>query len=156
MLIARTPLEVPLSLSPGNHRLQVVARGLEPFTQNLSLSSDETRRVLVDMSPDTSRRRDKTYIAFGIPALALGIGMEIMAIVASVKGSELYDDNPDLKTYDTLNIVGHVGMGVFTAGAITAFVLYYLSDDGGGSSSARLNLAPLPGGGGFVGGTFRF
>ena len=154
VLVARTPLEVPLQLTPGKHRLEIVARGAEPWDQNLTLSSGEQRRVLVDVYPAT-KERDKTYLAIGIPALGLGLGLEIMAIVASVKGGELFDDDPDLKTYEALNIVGHVGFGVCTAGAITAFVLYYLSDTGGTGSSAHLNLSPLPGGG-FVGGTFRF
>jgi len=157
VLIARTPLEVPLSMSPGQHRIEVVARGSEPFTQNLSLASGEHKRVLVDVGPALPRKRDKTYLAIGVPALALGLGMEVMAIVASVKGNELVIgvDDAQLSTYKTLNIVGHVGFGVFTAGAITSFVLFYFSDTSGSGRTARLNLAPLPGGG-MVGGTFRF
>lgn len=154
VLVARTPLEVPLQLTPGRHRLEVVAKGVEPWQQNLTLDSGEQRRVLVDVFPSV-QVRDKTYLAIGIPSLALGIGMEIMAIVAINKTEDLFDDTQEFQTYETLNIVGHVGFGLFTAGAITAFVLYYLSDTGGAMSSAHLNLSPLPGGG-VVGGTFRF
>ena len=154
VLVARTPLEVPLQLTPGQHRLEVVAKGAEPWQQNLTLESGEQRRVLVDVYPSI-RTRDKTYLAIGIPALGLGLGMEILAIVASVKSADYFEDEPEAQTYETLNIVGHVGFGLCTAGAITAFVLYYLSDTGPSGSTARLNLSPLPGGG-FVGGSFRF
>ena len=153
VLVARTPLEVPLQLTPGQHRLELVARGAVPWVQNIQLSGSEQRRILVDMEVKRGKR-DKTYLAIGIPALAVAVGMEIMAIVTWVEGNKLKETDPDINTYKTLNIVGHVGAGVFLAGSVTAFVLYYLSEDGSGST-ARLQLSPLQGGG-FVGGSFRF
>ena len=154
VLVARTPLEVPLQLTPGQHRLEVVARGSAPWVQNIQLSGREQRRVMVDLEPERGKR-DKTYLAIGVPAAAMAVGMEIMALVAMTEGNKRKESDPDINTYKTLNIVGHVGAGLFAAGSITCFVLYYLSDDGSGGSTARLQLSPLQGGG-YVGGSFRF
>ena len=74
VLVARTPLEVPLQLTPGQHRLELVARGAVPWVQNIQLSGSEQRRILVEhvfkrVSIQTNRIRFQLNLAENLPVI---------------------------------------------------------------------------------------
>ncbi len=90
------------------------------------------------------RERSTIWLGLGIAAAVLALSSEITALVFTSKANDTLKSDPDFETYKGAAIAGHVGMGVFAAGAIASFVAYYFSGKSGSSSSAR--LVPSPGG----------
>ena len=142
-LRGKVPMKNPMELKTGTHRVTVEYPGAKPWGRSISISSGELARVDADLTY-SRKERSTIWLGLGIAASVLALTSEITALVFTSKANDTLKADPNFETYKGAAIAGHVGMGVFAAGAIASFVAYYFSGKSAGTSSAR--LMPSPGG----------
>ena len=145
-LRGKAPMEHPMELKTGKHRVTVEHAGVEPWGKTVIIASGElTREPVTLVVHKRSGERNTLWLGLGITSAVLALGSEITALVFTSKANDVLKSDPDFETYKGAAIAGHVGMGVFAAGAIASFVAYYFSGDSDTSTSSA-RLLPTPGG----------
>lgn len=143
-LRGKAPMDDPMELKTGKHRVTVEHRGAEPWGKTVSITSGELTRVPVTMALE-QQQRSTIWLGLGIASAVLALSSEITALVFTSKANDTLKSSPDFDTYKGAAIAGHVGMGVFAAASIASFVAYYFSGDRKKPASAT-RLLPTPGG----------
>jgi tetratricopeptide (TPR) repeat protein len=160
------PLQSPMELSSGSHRLVVMKLGYVAYDERISIERAWTSSVNVALKPTTQRR--VSYFLFGTSMVGLGTGT-VLAIAAIAKGTEaehIYDqakkenihratlaryisarDTGDILSVSSFGLILlGVGVGV-SAGATYLFDSSSRIPIAPGRIEARMSVSPLPGGG---------
>jgi len=168
------PLQAPIELASGQHRLIVAQRGYVPYDRRISVERSHTSSMNVALQPTTQRRA--SYFLFGTSMVGFGVGagLIIATIVKDSEASNIYQqaqkeniDRPTLEQYRS-------ALGTRNAFAVSAAAMEFLAVGVGVASAAtfwfhsssplnprpvrneaRLSIAPLAGGG-FVSMGLRF
>ena len=144
-LRGRAPMDEPMELKTGKHRITVEHSGAEPWGKTVSITSGELTRVPVSMVL-AQKQRNTLWLGLGIASAVVAVGAEISALVFTSKANDVLKSSPDFETYKGAAIAGHVTMGVFAAASVASFVAYFLSGDDQKKVTPSASLLPTPGG----------
>jgi tetratricopeptide (TPR) repeat protein len=160
------PLQSPLELASGSHRLVVMRRGYVPYDERISIERAWTTSLNVALKSTNQRRL--SYFLFGTSMAGFGIGtaLTITAIVKDTEAAEIYAkaqkgniDRDMLMRYssalDSRNLLAGASVGtiLFAVGVgVTTGVTYWFDSSshvpaGSGRQEARISVTPLAGGG---------
>ena len=160
------PLQGPLEISSGFHRLIVMQRGYIPYDEPFSINRAWTSDINVTLKPTTQRRA--SYVLFGTAIAGLGIGAALIigTVVKDSEATDIYNrakegniDRVTLERYQSA--LGTRNAFALTAGltellavgvGVTAAATYYFDSpsrrpEGSDRHDARISLTPLAGGG---------
>ena len=123
--IGRSPIEMPLSLSPGGHRLAVHQGGYVPFESEVQIQPGVTTAAYADLEPAIEFQADRAtpifaWIVGGLSVVSLGAST-FFGIRAAGRASD--GDYPGAQdTALTSDRLLGAGIGL----AVTALVLYFI------------------------------
>ncbi|MBW2463237.1 MAG: PEGA domain-containing protein [Deltaproteobacteria bacterium] len=141
--VGQTPLDVPMSLEPGEHDVTVENDGYIPFRSQVDIEPGTDTTAFADLREATEYQavrgtRIITWIAAGLTAGALGTSLGF-AIAAQGKNSEWQDmgslpvdpmapgeTHPVLQDARDLALVSDVLLGVGIGLAVATVVLYFI------------------------------
>ena len=143
-LRGKAPMDHPMELKTGKHRVTVEHAGAEPWGKTVSITSGELTRVPVSMAL-AQQEHDTLWLGLGIASAVVALGAEITALVFTSKANDVLSSSSDFETYKGAAIAGHVTMGVFAAASVASFVAYYFSGQSK-KDAPTTSLLPTPGG----------
>lgn len=134
--VGRAPLDVPLTLAPGEHALAVDADGYLPFRARVSVDAGLATNAYADLVEGTRYRsvegeRIFTWVAGGLAVAALGTSIGF-AVAAESKKSELGTPpaGADLEAFYApardLALISDVMLGTAIGLGVVAVVLYFI------------------------------
>jgi len=133
--VGQTPLDVPMSLEPGEHDVTVEQDGYLPFRSQVDVEAGTDTTAYADLREATEYQavrgtRIFTWIAAGLTAGALGTSIGF-AIAAQGKNSEWQDmgslpEDPLLEDARRYALISDVLLGAGIALAVTTVILYFI------------------------------
>ena len=153
-LRGRTPMEHPMELAAGQHRVTVEHATAAPWGRTVTIKSGDLTRIPVQLEVPR-QQRNKVWLGLGIASAVVALGAEVTALVFTVRANDTFTNDPDYETNRGAAIAGHVGAGVFVAVSVVSFVAYALSGDEKKKPPATVGFAPVRDGG-LVLGSFEF
>jgi hypothetical protein len=131
--VGRAPLPVPLSLTPGTHRLEVRSDGYVPFRADVAIVAGVTTGAYADLEPITEHRAIRgtrlwTWVVGGLGVAAfLGAGMVGALALAQ-------DTDEDRRRWATAS---DVALGAGLALAVGATLLWFVEGRAIGTETLR-------------------
>jgi hypothetical protein len=153
--LGEVPLDQPLTLSGGLHRVRAGRFGFSTWSASLQVRAGGSAVEQVRLE------RSRLWLIGGVSAAALAAGAEIAAVVLTLEAREQYQGTPEWESRRNGALAGHVLAGTLAAAAVACLVVHWhlgrlpRARPPAAARRPTLALQPLRGGG-WVGGSFRF
>jgi tetratricopeptide (TPR) repeat protein len=140
-LRAQAPLASPLALAPGEHGLEVRARGFVAWKRKLVIEPGGSTTLRVQLMPlaQPAPSRSRGWLVAGIATATVAVGAEIAAIVLTTQANDEVDGTDAYTTKRDAAIAMHVVAGAAAVASVVSWVFWAKS-----GTTPRVRAALLP------------